>query len=317
MSTIATLPFVPSEGGLSRYLAEIQKFPFLTASQEVAYARRWREHGDREAAYCLVTSHLRLAAKIAMRYRRYGLPTADLVSEANLGLMQAVKRFEPERGFRLATYAMWWIKASVQEYIMRSWSLVKMGSTAAQKRLFFRLGKLKSKISASGEGDLRPDQVDYISEQLKVSPPEVVAMDRRLRGDVSLNVVIGDDDTAAEWQDSLSDSSPDPENQLMEADDWRRRQAALSDALKVLTARERAILEARMLADEPKTLDELARQHRVSRERIRQIEQRAFQRVRNAVRARVASAPNATALSVKPPPMPNSGLPPREIPPSS
>jgi RNA polymerase sigma-32 factor len=292
MSTVSTLPFPSAEGGLSRYLAEIQKFPLLTASEEVAYAKRWREHGDRDAAYCLVTSHLRLAAKIAMKYRRYGLPVADLVSEANLGLMQAVKRFEPARGFRLATYAMWWIKASVQEYILRSWSLVRMGSTAAQKKLFFKLNGLKSKISASAESDLRPDQVGYISEQLKVSPPEVVAMDRRLRGDVSLNVFIGDDDTAAEWQDCLPDSSPDPENLLMEGDDWRRRKVALSEALKALTVRERAILEARWLADEPKTLEELAQQFRVSRERIRQIEERAFQKVRNAVRGRVADNPS-------------------------
>ena len=292
MSTVAKLPFPSAEGGLSRNLAEIQKFQLLTASEEVAYAKRWREHGDRDAAYRLVTSHLRLAAKIAMKYRRYGLPVADLVSEANLGLMQAVKRFEPARGFRLATYAMWWIKASVQEYILRSWSLVRMGSTAAQKKLFFKLNRLKSKISASAESDLRPVQVDYISEQLKVSPPEVVAMDRRLRGDVSLNVFIGDDDTAAEWQDCLPDSSPYPENLLMEGDDWRRRKVALSEALKALTERERAILEARWLADEPKTLDELAQQFRVSRERIRQIEERAFQKVRNEVRGRLADNPS-------------------------
>ncbi len=292
MSTVAKLPSPSAEGGLSRYLAEIQKFPLLTASEEVAYANSWREHGDRDAAYRLVTSHLRLAAKIAMKYRRYGLPVADLVSEANLGLMRAVKRFEPARGFRLATYAMWWIKASVQEYILRSWSLVRMGSTAAQKKLFFKLNRLKSKISAITESDLRPDQVDYISEQLKVSPPEVVAMDRRLRGDVSLNVFVGDDDTAAEWQDCLPDSSPDPENLLMEGDDWRRREVALREALKVLTERERAILEARWLADEPKTLDELAQQFRVSRERIRQIEERAFQKVRNEVRGRLADNPS-------------------------
>jgi RNA polymerase sigma-32 factor len=299
MSTFAALPSVSSEGGLTRYLVEIQKFPLLTASEEVTYAKRLREDGDREAAYRLVTSHLRLAAKIAIKYRRYRLPIADLVSEANLGLMQAVKRFEPDKGFRLATYAMWWIKASVQEYILRAWSLVKMGSTAAQKRLFFRLNKLKSKISASAESDLGPDQVSYISEQLKVSPPQVVAMDRRLRGDVSLNVLVGDDDGASEWQDCLPDSSPDPESQLMDNDDRLRRHAALSEAIGVLTERERTILEARWLTDEPKTLDELARQYRVSRERIRQIEQRAFQRVRNAVRAQVASAFTMAALSTR------------------
>ncbi|WP_050421168.1 RNA polymerase sigma factor RpoH [Bradyrhizobium tropiciagri] len=299
MATIAALPFVTSQGGLSRYLVEIQKFPLLTASEEDIYARRWREHGDREAAYRLVTSHLRLAAKIAMKYRRYGLPIADLVSEANLGLMQAVKRFQPERGFRLATYAMWWIKASVQEYVLRSWSLVKMGTTAAQKKLFFNLRRLRSRLSAFEETDLGLDQVNYVANQLKVAPPEVIEMDRRLRGDISLNVPISDEETTEEWQDRLVDSSPDPERQLIDADDYGRREAALSEALEMLSARERAILEARMLADQPKTLDELARQFRVSRERIRQVEQRAFQRLRDAVHARVASSSRPAALSAK------------------
>jgi RNA polymerase sigma-32 factor len=299
MATIATFPFVTSQGGLSGYLLEIQKFPLLTVSEEVRYARRWREHGDREAAYRLVTSHLRLAAKIAMKYRRYGLPIADLVSEANLGLMQAVKRFEPERGFRLATYAMWWIKASVQEYVLRSWSLVKMGTTAAQKKLFFNLRRLRSRISAFEETDLGTDQVNYVAEQLNVTPPEVIEMDRRLRGDISLNVPISDEETTEEWQDRLVDASPDPESRLIDADDYGRREAALSEALEMLSARERAILEARMLADQPKTLDELARQFRVSRERIRQVEQRAFQRLRDAVHARVASSSRPAALSAK------------------
>ena len=290
MSTVATLPSVSSEGGLPRYLTEIRKFPLLEASEEAACAKRWRDHGDREAAYRLVTSHLRLAAKIAMKYRRYGLPIADLISEANLGLMLAVKRFEPDKGFRLATYAMWWIKASVQEYILRSWSLVKMGTTAAQKKLFFNLRRLKTRIAAAEESDLRPDQVNYISEHLKVSPPDVIEMNRRLRGDASLNVAISDAETTEEWQDRLVDPSPNPESILSESDDYQRRQAALWEALNVLSARERAILEARMLADEPKTLDELAREYRVSRERIRQIEQRAFERVKSAVRARVAEA---------------------------
>ncbi|WFU39526.1 RNA polymerase sigma factor RpoH [Bradyrhizobium sp. CB82] len=290
MARIAALPSLSPDGGLSRYLIEIRKFPLLEASAEAAYARRWRDHGDREAAYHLVTSHLRLAAKIAMKYRRYGLPIADLISEANLGLMQAVKRFEPERGVRLATYAMWWIKASVQEYILRSWSLVKLGTTASQKRLFFKLRKLKNKLSAFEDSDLRTDQVSYISEQLKVSPPEVIEMDRRLRGDASLNVLISDEDSTQEWQDRLVDPSPDPESLLTDADDYRRRQAALSEALRVLSARERAILEARMLADEPKTLDDLAGEYRVSRERVRQIEQRAFERLKGAVRARVANS---------------------------
>ena len=300
MSTVATLPSVSSEGGLPRYLTEIRKFPLLEASEEAACAKRWRDHGDREAAYRLVTSHLRLAAKIAMKYRRYGLPIADLVSEANLGLMQAVKRFEPERGVRLATYAIWWIRASVQEYILRSWSLVKMGTTAAQKKLFFNLRRLKTRIAAAEESDLRPEQVNYISEHLKVSPPDVIEMNRRLRGDASLNVAISDAETTEEWQDRLIDPSPGPESILSESDDYQRRQAALSEALSTLSARERAILEARMLADEPKTLDELARDYRISRERIRQIEQRAFERVKSAVRARVAEASPASFPGPRP-----------------
>ena len=225
-----------------------------------------------------------------MKYRRYGLPIADLISEANLGLMLAVKRFEPDKGFRLATYAMWWIKASVQEYILRSWSLVKMGTTAAQKKLFFNLRRLKTRIAAAEESDLQPEQVNYISEHLKVSPPDVIEMNRRLRGDASLNVAISDAETTEEWQDRLVDPSPNPESILSDTDDYQRRQAALSEALNTLSARERAVLEARMLADEPKTLDEVAREYRVSRERIRQIEQRAFERVKSAVRARVAEA---------------------------
>jgi RNA polymerase sigma-32 factor len=288
MSAIATVPSLSAEGGLSRYLVEIQKFPLLTASEEAAYARRWREHGDREAAYRLVTSHLRLAAKIAMGYRRYGLPVADLVSEANIGLMQAVKRFDPTMGFRLTTYAVWWIKASIQEYILRSWSLVKMGTTAAQKKLFFKLGRLKSRISAAEDGDLHPEQVDYIAEQLKVSPPEVVEMNRRMRGDTSLNLTISDEETTEEWQDRLVDPSPDPESILTDTDETRHREAALSEALDALSPRERTILEARYLSDDPATLDDLARKYRVSRERIRQIEQRAFERVKRAVRARIA-----------------------------
>jgi RNA polymerase sigma-32 factor len=294
MSTVVTLPSVSSEGGFPRYLTEIRKFPLLEASEEAACAKRWRDHGDREAAYRLVTSHLRLAAKIAMKYRRYGLPIADLISEANLGLMLAVKRFEPDKGVRLATYAMWWIKASVQEYILRSWSLVKMGTTAAQKKLFFNLRRLKTRIAAAEESDLRPEQVNYICEHLKVSPPDVIEMNRRLRGDASLNVAISDAETTEEWQDRLVDPSPNPESILSESDDYRRRQAALSEALNTLSARERAILEARMLADEPKTLDELARDYRISRERIRQIEQRAFERVKSAVRARVVEASPAS-----------------------
>lgn len=286
MSTLATLPAVSMEGGLSRYLTEIQKFPLLEASEEATYARRWRDQGDRDAAYRLVTSHLRLAAKIAMKYRRYGLPMADLVSEANLGLMHAVKRFNPDLGFRLATYAMWWIKASVQEYILRSWSLVKMGTTSAQKKLFFRLSHLKSRISAVDEEELRPEQVNYISEQLKVKAPEVIEMNRRMRRDASLNVPVSDEDTLDEWQDRLVDPSPDPEILLTEVEESQRRREALLEAVNQLSDRERAILKARFLADEPKTLDELSREHGVSRERVRQIEQRALERVKRAVLAR-------------------------------
>src|ERR1700739_3380207 len=208
MSTVATLPSVSSEGGLPRYLTEIRKFPLLEASEEAACAKRWRDHGDREAAYRLVTSHLRLAAKIAMKYRRYGLPIADLISEANLGLMLAVKRFEPDKGFRLATYAMWWIKASVQEYILRSWSLVKMGTTAAQKKLFFNLRKLKNRLNALDEGDLHPDQVKLIAKRLGVTTQDVVDMNRRLSGDASLNAPIRDDGEAGEWQGWLGGQSP-------------------------------------------------------------------------------------------------------------
>lgn len=295
MSAITRLPYLSAEGGLPRYLAQIQKFPLLTASEEAAYARRWRDCSDRDAAYRLVTSHLRLAAKIAIKYRGYGLPLADLVSEANMGLMQAVKRFDPAVGFRLATYAMWWIKASVQEYILRSWSLVKLGTSSAQRKLFFKLRQMKSRISAIENGELRPEQVDYIAEQLEVSPPEVIEMDRRLRGDASLNLVIGHDDSTGEWQDRLIDPSPDPERTLTDADEYRHRRAALLEALKELPARDRAILEARYLADEPKTLDELAREHRVSRERVRQIEQRAFDRVKRAVCARISQTAAAAA----------------------
>src|ERR1700757_2522624 len=240
MAHTATLPILNGESGLSRYLAEIRKFPMLEPQEEYMLAKRWREHDDRDAAQKLVTSHLRLVAKIAMGYRGYGLPISEVVSEGNVGLMQAVKRFEPEKGFRLATYAMWWIRASVQEYILRSWSLVKLGTTAAQKKLFFNLRKLKNRLSAFEDGDLHPDQVGYISKQLKVSPSEVIEMNGRLRGDASLNVSISDEDTSQEWQDRLADPSPDSETLLADADDYERRQAALSGALKMLSARERA-----------------------------------------------------------------------------
>jgi RNA polymerase sigma-32 factor len=266
-------------------------------------AKRWREHGDRDAAHRLVTSHLRLVAKIAMGYRGYGLPISEVVSEGNVGLMQAVKRFEPDKGFRLATYAMWWIKAAIQEYILRSWSLVKMGTTANQKKLFFNLRKAKSKISALEDGDLRPDQVKLIAKRLGVTEQDVVDMNRRLGGDMSLNAPIRDDGDAGEWQDWLADDQTDQETRLAESEEADNRRMALNDALTVLNDRERRIFEARRLADEPMTLEDLAAEFGVSRERVRQIEVRAFEKVQKAVKNRVASmespptAPAAPAMS--------------------
>jgi RNA polymerase sigma-32 factor len=273
----------------------------LEPQEEYMLAKRWREHGDREAAHKLVTSHLRLVAKIAMGYRGYGLPISEVISEGNVGLMQAVKRFEPEKGFRLATYAMWWIKASIQEYILRSWSLVKMGTTANQKKLFFNLRKAKSKISALNEGDLRPDQVQTIAKRLGVTEQDVVEMNRRLGGDASLNAPIRDDGESGEWQDWLADESDSPETVMAESEELDNRRKALSSALGVLNDRERRIFEARRLADEPVTLEELADEFGVSRERVRQIEVRAFEKVQKAVKNKVAameappSPPGATA----------------------
>ncbi|WP_377831110.1 RNA polymerase sigma factor RpoH (plasmid) [Bradyrhizobium lupini] len=289
LSLPSTMPTVYSEGGLSRYLAAIRNFPLLSAAEESMYAERWREHGDREAAYRLVTSHLRLAAKIALRYRGYGLPAADLISEANVGLMLAVKRFEPKKGFRLATYAMWWIKATVQEYVLRSWSLVKIGTTAAQKKLFFNLRKLKNRIGAGQQGELSPEQVSYIAKELKVDGREVVEMNGRIRGDVSLNVPMTH--TSEEMQDRLLDPSPDPETLVSDAEDGERTRGALKDALAALTSRERSIIEARYLTEQPNTLDELAAKFGVSRERIRQIEARALQKIKGAVCARLDGTP--------------------------
>jgi RNA polymerase sigma-32 factor len=261
----------------------------LEPQEEYMLAKRWREHGDRDAAHRLVTSHLRLVAKIAMGYRGYGLPISEVISEGNVGLMQAVKRFEPEKGFRLATYAMWWIKASIQEYILRSWSLVKMGTTANQKKLFFNLRKAKSKISALNEGDLRPDQVQTIAKRLGVSEQDVVDMNRRLGGDASLNAPIRDDGESGEWQDWLADESESQETLLAENEELDNRRKALSQALDVLNDRERRIFEARRLADNPVTLEELADEFGVSRERVRQIEVRAFEKVQKAVKNRVAT----------------------------
>jgi RNA polymerase sigma-32 factor len=283
----AALPILSSEGGLARYLDEIKKFPMLEPQQEYMLAKRWREHGDREAAHQLVTSHLRLVAKIAMGYRGYGLPMSEVVSEGNVGLMQAVKRFEPERGFRLATYAMWWIKASIQEYILRSWSLVKMGTTANQKKLFFNLRRAKSRISALDEGDLRPDQVKQIAVKLGVTEQDVVDMNRRLGGDASLNAPLREQGEG-EWQDWLVDDEDNQEHKLVEAEEASNRHDALIDALSVLNPRERRIFEARRLAEDPMTLEDLSAEFGVSRERVRQIEVRAFEKVQNAVKTAYA-----------------------------
>lgn len=291
LSVLSNLPAIQSESGLSRYLTTIRKFPLLDAAEEAMYARRWREHGDRDAAYRLVTSHLRLAAKLALRYRGYGLPVADLISEANVGLMLAVKRFQPDKGVRLATYAMWWIKATIHEYILRSWSLVKMGTTAAQKKLFFNLRRLKSRISASEDVDLSPEQAEYIAGELKVAPRVVVEMNGRIRGDTSLNVPMTRENGAEELQDWLIDPAPDPETLLSEAEDRDRVRSALEDALALLNPRERHIVGARFLAEQPKTLEELAGFFGVSRERVRQIEVRALQKIRSALCSRLHGSP--------------------------
>ncbi len=297
MARAASLPVLKAESGLSHYLEEIRRFPMLEQQQEYMLAKRWREHGDRDAAHKLVTSHLRLVAKIAMGYRGYGLPISEVVSEGNVGLMQAVKRFEPEKGFRLATYAMWWIKAAIQEYILRSWSLVKMGTTANQKKLFFNLRKAKSRISALDEGDMRPDQVKLIAKRLGVTEQDVVDMNRRLGGDASLNAPIREDGDAGEWQEWLVDESPSQERILVENEEFDNRKKALSQALGVLNDRERRIFEARRLADDPITLEELAEEFGVSRERVRQIEVRAFEKVQKAVKNRVASMEQPEALA--------------------
>ncbi len=283
----SALPVLANEGGLSRYLDEIRKFPMLEPSEEYMLAKRWREHGDRDAAHKLVTSHLRLVAKIAMGYRGYGLPISEVVSEGNVGLMQAVKRFEPEKGFRLATYAMWWIKAAIQEYILRSWSLVKMGTTANQKKLFFNLRKAKGRISALDEGDLRPDQVKQIATSLGVTEQDVVDMNRRLGGDTSLNAPLREEGEG-EWQDWLVDDSASQESVLAAEEEGQNRLTALRTALSVLNPRERRIFEARRLAEDPITLEELSSEFGVSRERVRQIEVRAFEKIQEAVKKNLA-----------------------------
>jgi RNA polymerase sigma-32 factor len=294
--TSTSLPAFTVEGGLSRYLEEIRRFPMLEPQEDFMLAKRWREHDDRDAAHKLVTSHLRLVAKIAMGYRGYGLPIGEVISEGNVGLMQAVKRFEPDKGFRLATYAMWWIRASIQEYILRSWSLVKMGTTAAQKRLFFNLRKAKSRLSALEEGDLKPDQVKSIATRLGVTEKDVVDMNRRLAGDSSLNSPIRADADSGEWQDWLVDDRVDQESTLVESEELQNRRKALGQALDVLTDRERRIFEARRLSDDPITLEELAGEFGVSRERVRQIEVRAFEKVQQAVVSRLRQIEAPTAL---------------------
>jgi RNA polymerase sigma-32 factor len=289
MSYAAALPLITAESGLTRYLEEMRRFPMLEPQEEYMLAKSWRERDDRDAAHRLVTSHLRLVAKIATGYRGYGLPISEVISEGNVGLMQAVKRFEPDKGFRLATYAMWWIKAAIQEYILRSWSLVKMGTTANQKKLFFNLRKAKSRIAALEEGDLRPDQVKLIAKRLGVTEQDVVDMNRRLGGDVSLNSPIREEGDSGDWQDWLVDDSASQETLLAESEEADNRHKALGEALTVLNERERRIFEARRLADEPLTLEELADEFGISRERVRQIEVRAFDKVRKGVRQRIGA----------------------------
>jgi len=284
MARTAALPILTAEPGLAHYLEEIRRLPMLERQEEYMLAKRWREHGDRGAAHKLVTSHLRLVSKIARDYRGYDLPIAEVISEGNIGLLQAVERFEPEKGFRLATYAVWWIKAAIQEYILRSWSLVKMGTTGNQKKLFFNLRKAKSKISALDEGDMRPDQVKLIAKRLGVTETDVIDMNRRLGGDASLNATIREDGDSGEWQDWLVDESPDQETTLAASEEFDNHRKALADALGVLNGRDRRIFETRRLAEEQITLAELAEEFGVSRERVRQIEVRALEKVQNAVK---------------------------------
>ena len=293
MAPTAALPTLTAEPGFPHYLEEIRRFPMLERQEEYMLAKRWREHGDRGAAHKLVTSHLRLVTKIARDYRGYGLPISEAISEGNVGLVQAVERFEPEKGFRLATYAMWWIKATIQEYILRSWSLVKMGTTANQKKLFFNLRKAQSKISILDDGDMRLDQVKIIARRIGVTETDVIYMNRRLSGDASLNVAIREDGDSGEWQDWLVDESPDQETMLAASEEFDNRRKTLSSALTVLNERERRIFEARRLAEDPITLADLAEEFGVSRERVRQIEVRAFEKVQNAVKHRVAAMESA------------------------
>jgi RNA polymerase sigma-32 factor len=299
MARAATMPILAAESGLTHYFEQIRRFPMLERQEEYVLAKRWREHGDRDAAHKLVTSHLRLVTKIARDYRGYDLPISEVISEGNIGLLQAVERFEPEKGFQLTTYARWWIKAVIQEYILRSWSLVKMGTTANQKKLFFNLRKAKSKISILDDGDMRLDQVKIIAQRIGVTETDVIYMNRRLGGDASLNAAIREDGDSGEWQDWLVDESPDQETTLAASEEFDNRRKMLSDALTVLNERERRIFEARRLAEEQITLAGLAEEFGVSRERVRQIEVSAFEKVQNAVKHGVAAMGTSAPLQVR------------------
>ena len=279
MSDKNTLPVLSNEGSLSHYLQQIKKFPMLTEKQEVSLANKWRKEGDTKAAHALVTSHLRLVARIAMGYRGYGLPITELISEGNIGLMQAVKKYDPDKGFRLATYAMWWIRAAIQEYVLKSWSLVKIGTTAAQKKLFFNLKKIKNQLDDYTDGNLKPHQVKEISDRLNVSEKEVTEMEGRISGnDYSLNSMVSSD-SDEEWQEWLVDEDADHEIKIAEKEEINKRKALLSKAINVLNEREKNIIQVRKLSEEPKTLEELSKEYKISRERIRQIEERAFEKL--------------------------------------
>ena len=292
--TALSLPAVPVEGGLSRYFREVWSFPMLEKEEEQMLAVRWRDKGDTESAHKLVTSHLRLVAKIAMKYRGYGLPVADLVSEGNIGLMKAVKKFDPGLGFRLSTYAMWWIRASITEYILKSWSMVKLGTVASQKKLFFSLRNLKGRLNILDSGELTPDQAQQLSDTMGVSADEITHMNRRLSTrDLSLNAPLSNDEEGIEFQDTLVDNSPNPESRFAEAEELGHRSAILRQALKALPERERHIFTERRLKDDPKTLEELGKEYGISRERIRQLEVRAFDKVQKAVTAAIAEEPEA------------------------
>jgi RNA polymerase sigma-32 factor len=299
MARNAPLPILTADPGLTHYLEEIRRFPILERQEEYLLAKRWREYGDRDAAHKLITSHLRFVTKIARDYRGYGLPISEAISEGTVGLMQAVERFEPEKGFRFATYAAWWIKAAIQDYILRSWSLVKMGTSANQRKVFFNLRKAQSKISILDYGDMRQDQVKIIARRIGVTETDVIYMNRRLRGDASLNAAIHEDGDTGEWQDWLLDESPDQETMLAASEEFDNRRKTLSDALAVLNTRERRIFETRRLGEEQITLVELAEEFGVSRERVRQIEVGAFAKVQNAVRHHVAARATPEPLQVR------------------